>query len=117
MGKMNEMEKEFKVMDWPGNFNDLSTIENCWGYVKSELKNYRAVTSLPKLIWVQDMPIDYFRKLSNSMPSRIEKVLANRAHEVLMCSTYVPIYEHYCPLQHHSQKQMSIPLRVDMVYL
>jgi hypothetical protein len=90
--------------------------------VKSKLKNYRAVTSLPKLIeglkmmWVQDMPIDHFRKLSNLMPSRIEKVLANRAHEVLMCSTYVPIYEHYCPLQHHSQKQMHIPLRVNMVY-
>jgi hypothetical protein len=31
MGKMKEMEKEFRVMDWPGNFTDLSTIENCWG--------------------------------------------------------------------------------------
>ncbi len=37
-------------MDWPGNYLDLNPIENCWGYLKSKLKNERAVTSLPKLI-------------------------------------------------------------------
>jgi hypothetical protein len=32
------------------------------------------------MMWVKDMPIDYFRKLSDSMPSRIKKVLANKGH-------------------------------------
>ncbi len=86
MRKLKEMEEEFRVMDWPGNSPDLNPIENCWEYIKSKLKNDGAVTSLPKLIhaikmmWVKDMPIDYFRKLSDSMPSRIEKVLANKGH-------------------------------------
>jgi transposase len=86
MGKLKEMEREFRVMDWPGNSPDLNPIENCWGYMKAKLKKDSAVTSLPKLIhaikmmWVKDMPIDYFRKLSDSMPSRIKKVLANKGH-------------------------------------
>ncbi len=79
VGKLKEMEKEFRVMDWPRNSHDFKPIENCCGSMKSKLKNDRAVTSLPKLIhtvkmmWVKDMPIDYFRKLSNLIPSRIER--------------------------------------------
>ncbi len=73
-------------MDWLGNSPDLNPIENCWSYMKYKLKSDRAVTSLPKMIhalkmmWIKDMPLEYFRKLCNSMPRRIEEVLANNGH-------------------------------------
>ncbi len=43
------------------------------------------MTELPKpieaikMMWVKDMPID-FRKLSDLIPNRIEKVLADKGH-------------------------------------
>jgi transposase len=86
MGKLKEMKKQFQVMDWPGNSPDLNPIENCWSYMKYKLKSDRAVTSLPKMIlalkmmWIKDMPLEYFRKLCDSMPKRIEEVLANNGH-------------------------------------
>ncbi len=54
--------------------------------MKYKLKSNRAVTSLPKMIqvikmiWVKDMPLENFRKLADSMPRRIEEVLANNDH-------------------------------------
>jgi hypothetical protein len=38
MSKLKEMEKEFKVLDWPGNSPNLNPIENCWSYMKAQLK-------------------------------------------------------------------------------
>ncbi len=38
MSKLKEMEKEFKVLDWSGNSPDLNPIENCWSYMKAQLK-------------------------------------------------------------------------------
>jgi hypothetical protein len=66
--------------DWLGNLPDLNPIENCWSYMKYKLKSDQAVTFLPEMIlsirmmWVKvkDMPLEYFRKLCDSMPSRIE---------------------------------------------
>jgi hypothetical protein len=86
MGRLKKMKKEFQVMDWPNNSPDLNPIENCWSHMKYKLKSDRAVTSLPKMIqalkmmWIKDMPLEYFRKLSDSMPRRIEEVLANNDH-------------------------------------
>ncbi len=74
MAKLQEMEKEFHVMDWPGNMPDLNPIKNCWAYMKAKLKMNSAITSLPKLVeaiklmWVRDLPLDYFQSLSSSMP-------------------------------------------------
>ncbi len=85
MGRLKEM-KEFQVMYWRGNSPDLNPIENCWSYMKYKLMSDRAVTSLPKMIqalnmmWITDMPLEYFRKLCDSMPRRIEEVLANNGH-------------------------------------
>jgi hypothetical protein len=50
--------------------------------MKSKLKMNPAITSLPKLVeaiklmWVRDLPLEYFQSLSSSMPRRIKAVIA-----------------------------------------
>jgi hypothetical protein len=69
-------DQPFEVIDWPGNSPDLNPIENMWNFMKG--KN---ISSVPKLIhelkilWMTGIPQDYCRKLSDSMPSRIQQVL------------------------------------------
>ena len=73
--------KPFTVIDWPGNSPDLNPIENCWNFMKNMLRK-KDISSFPKLtleikkLWINDLSRDYFRKLSNSMPGRLEKVIA-----------------------------------------
>lgn len=81
MAVLKQKEKEFSVMDWPGNSPDLNPIENVWSVMKAKLKNDHSITSLPKLIkaikimWVSDMSKELFRKLARSMPRRLQKVI------------------------------------------
>jgi transposase len=73
--------QNFQVMDWPGNSPDLNPIENCWNYMKEKLK-CKDTGSLPKLIreikilWTTDLSKEYLKSLSDSMPRRIQQVLA-----------------------------------------
>ena len=72
--------QNFSVIDWPGNSPDLNHIENCWAYMKEHLKK-EDINSVPKLteaikkLWVSGLSQEYLRKLNNSMPVRIEKVI------------------------------------------
>jgi transposase len=81
MAFLKQSEKEFKIIDWPGNSPDLNPIENCWSYMKRKLKANTDITSLPKLVeaiklmWVEDMAIPYFKKLADSMPKRLQMVV------------------------------------------
>jgi transposase len=74
-------DKPFNVIDWPGNSPDLNPIENCWSYMKGKLKD-KDIGSVPKLIkelktlWISSISREYFKKLSDSMPSRIQQVIA-----------------------------------------
>jgi hypothetical protein len=49
--------------------------------MKRKLNGDRNITSLPKLVeaikmmWVQDMSLDYFQNLANSMPRRLQMVI------------------------------------------
>jgi hypothetical protein len=43
MAKLQEMEEEFLVMDFPSNLPDLNPIENCWAYMKAKLKMNTAI--------------------------------------------------------------------------
>ena len=77
--------KELQVtrMVWPPQSPDLNPIENCWGYMKSAYrksprfaKNKDELESMVENIW-NNIPQEYFRKLIESMASRIQQVLEN----------------------------------------
>jgi hypothetical protein len=96
MSNLKEMEEEFKVLDWLGNSPDLHPVENCWAYMKAQLKKFQGVTSLPRMIeaikmmWVRDLSQAYFKKLSASMPQLIKQVIANNGHMTkYKCGSYV----------------------------
>jgi hypothetical protein len=78
---LNESRDRFSIMDWQRNSPDLNAIENCWSYMKRRLKGNINITSLPKLqdaikrMWELDMGLSYFRKLSDSMPKRLQLVI------------------------------------------
>jgi hypothetical protein len=78
---LNESRDRFSIMDWPGNSPDLNAIENCWSYMKRRLMGNTNITSLPKLqeaikrMCELDMGLSYFRKLSDSMPRRLQLVI------------------------------------------
>jgi transposase len=74
-------EQPFQVIDWPGNSSDLNPIENCWSHMKRKLKD-KDISSVPKLIaeikmlWTCNLSRKFFKNLSDSMPRRIQQVLA-----------------------------------------
>jgi hypothetical protein len=78
-------EQPFEIIDWPGNSPDLNPIENLWSYMKNKLK-HKDISSGPKLIkeiktlWTTGIPQDLCQKLSRSMPSRIQAVLAAKGY-------------------------------------
>jgi hypothetical protein len=84
VGRPKEMEKTFRVMDWPGNPPDLNPIENCLAYMTHKLKRDPSITSMLKLttainmMWIKDMPFAYFQKLADSMPRRIKEVMLQK---------------------------------------
>ena len=79
---LKKKEKEFTVMDWPGNSPDLNPIENLWSIMKRKLKKNHTITSLEKLVkeikvmWVNIKP-DLCKKLARSMPKRIKDCIEN----------------------------------------
>jgi hypothetical protein len=81
---LKQSQEEFSIIDWPGNSPDLNPIENCWSHMKRKLKGDRNITSLTKLVeaikmmWVQDMSLDYFQTLASSMPRRLRMVIEQK---------------------------------------
>jgi hypothetical protein len=76
-------EQNFEVIDWPGKSPKLHPIENCWNYMKEKLK-CKDTGSLPKLIKeikilsTTDLSKEYLKSLSDSIPRRIQQVLAEK---------------------------------------
>jgi transposase len=73
------------IFEWPGNSPDLNPIENAWRVMKSRLKQSTLsnIEDLKKEIirvWISEMSPEYFKKLSYSMPKRLENVIRAKGH-------------------------------------
>ena len=71
------------VLKWPGNSPDLNPIENAWNYMKNKVCSKHSMSLIElkdqiKQCWIHDMPLQYWKKLSDSMPRRIKAVI--KAH-------------------------------------
>ena len=75
--------KKIEVLEWYGNNPDLNPIENCWHHMK-HLMSERKTTNLDVIkqvitkLWCQEMNLEYFRKLSDAMPKRLQMVIKNK---------------------------------------
>jgi hypothetical protein len=67
-------EQPTKVIGWPGNSSDLNPIENCWNHMKILRKNKAAIRQL----WTEELKPEFLRSSSNSMPKRLEIVIATK---------------------------------------
>lgn len=77
-------DQQFQTMQWPAQSPDLNPIENLWAIVKRMLSHYeRAPTNMAELWervnteWAK-IPPQTIQNLVESMPKRIESVLANK---------------------------------------
>ena len=72
---------------WPGSSPDMNPIENCWAVLKRKIAQ-RCSASLADLkknileMWTTEMTPEYCQKLINSMPSRIERVIAAKGQSI-----------------------------------
>ena len=77
--------KKVKVFKWPGNSPDLNPIENLWTLIKKKVctSNPTTLDELKrtiKEIWCKDINQNVCKNLTNSMPSRIQKVIKNKGY-------------------------------------
>ena len=72
------------ILEWPGNSPYLNPIENAWNCMKNKVQE-KQPTSIPDLKEILTdllvhIDIDYFIKLSESMPNRLRNVIKARGH-------------------------------------
>ena len=74
---------QIRKINWPGNSPDLNPIENLFSIMKYKLarrtiKTKQDLTEAIIRIWYHEIDHEVLKKLADSMPSRIEKVLKNK---------------------------------------
>jgi hypothetical protein len=85
MASLKEKEDEFTVTDWHKYLPVLNPIENVWAHMmlklkSRKLKNLQELNTAITAMWVDDMPYDYFKKFSASMPKRLKLVLERKGN-------------------------------------
>lgn len=70
------------LMDWPPQSPDLNIIENAWSYLKTlverhEIHTLQDVWEAAEHEWM-NIPNEYFQKLIESMPRRVEEVIRRK---------------------------------------
>ena len=76
-------ENKVVVLDWPGNSPDLNPIENMWAILKQKVRQQMPKTKIElvaaiKNAWYKQISPELCQKLVQSMPKRIEQVIANK---------------------------------------
>jgi hypothetical protein len=69
------------LQNWPGSSADLNPIENCWALLKREVAKLKPTSQLDlqekvKTAWTVHITPGFCKALIDSMPSRINAVLA-----------------------------------------
>ena len=72
------------VLEWPGNSPDLNPIKNAWNYMKNKVQeaqptNINSLKEVLTKLWIH-MDAEYFKKLAESMPNRLRKVIQAKGH-------------------------------------
>jgi len=78
------IENQIKVLPWPSQSPDLNPIENIWSLISKELcsRNIKSIKDLKSNIqdiWI-NISKDNIRKLVDSMPNRLGKVINNNGY-------------------------------------
>lgn len=76
-------DNKIDCFEWPAQSPDLNPIENMWYFMKSRLQNYptRSIPQLKKALtdlWCRGIEMDSFIKFAESMPKRLQQVIARK---------------------------------------
>ena len=86
--------KNVRMLKWAGNSSDLNPIENLWTLIKKNVSTSNPTTldelkQIIKEIWCTDNDQNVCKNLTDSMPSRIQKInkaTLNTSVTVVICT-------------------------------
>ena len=72
--------EKIEILQRPGNSPDLNPIESLWSIMKDEAaekmpSNANEMTEAIKQVWVREIPQEYCKSLTNSMPRSLAAVI------------------------------------------
>jgi len=76
---------KISVLEWPGNSPDINPIENLWLIMKKKVaskhpKNIANLKAAIMKVWVKEIDQDVCRRLVESPPKRLEKIIRNKGY-------------------------------------
>ena len=77
--------KNVRMLKWPGYSPDLNPIENLWTLIKKKVSTSNRTTldelkQIIKEIWCTVIDQNVCKNLTDSMPSRIQKIIKNKGY-------------------------------------